>query len=185
MSEAVICLGCGGVVTEGAGIPAGEAACSCVPPAREAPTVVCRGCGGSLAVGVRACPFCGSTAATRRCAHCSAWTLSDAVHCQQCGRGLAEAPDGPCVRTGDPCPRCGHGLAARRYAELDVDECDGCGGLMLTPATMDRLVATRDTPTGLRMALPKRAAAREERVVYLRCPACQKSMNRRAFGRIS
>lgn len=56
---------------------------------------------------------------------------------------------------------------------------------MLRPETVDRLVATRDLPTNLRLALPQRSYQRETRVTYLRCPACQKTMNRQAFGRIS
>ena len=50
---------------------------------------------------------------------------------------------------------------------------------------MDRLVAERDMPTSLRLALPKREMKRETAVRYIACPTCGKSMNRQAFGRIS
>ena len=138
-----------------------------------------------LRVGARACPFCNSTLATRRCAHCTAWNLAEAKHCQRCGRRIDDDPLAPAALTGRPCPRCGQDLAARHYGDLDVDECDGCGGLQVTPQMMDRIVATRDTPTDLRLALPQRPAVAEQRVTYLRCPGCGKSMNRRNFGRIS
>ena len=35
MGDPVICLGCGGVVDQGAGIPAGATGCSCPPPSVE------------------------------------------------------------------------------------------------------------------------------------------------------
>lgn len=56
---------------------------------------------------------------------------------------------------------------------------------MVTPDTMDRLVSARDACTNLRLALPERRAAPEPPVRYLRCPGCGKTMNRKAFGRIS
>ena len=76
-------------------------------------------------------------------------------------------------------------MQAREYEEMSVDECDGCGGLFLSHAMLDRLVAARDTPSGLHLALPKRAVAREASVRYIRCPVCRKTMNRQAFGRVS
>lgn len=60
-----------------------------------------------------------------------------------------------------------------------------CGGIMISPAMMNSIVASRDTPTGLRLALPRRAFQREATVRYVRCPDCHKTMNRQAFGRIS
>ena len=56
---------------------------------------------------------------------------------------------------------------------------------MVTPSMMDRIVAARDSSSNLRLALPERSFQREVQVRYLRCPSCDKSMNRRAFGRIS
>lgn len=185
MTDHVICLGCGGLVDEGEGLPDGSTECSCPPPSVEAGSIACPTCGGPLRVGARACPYCHCTLATTRCAHCTAWNLAEAQHCQACGRSLSPASTAGGGSATGSCPRCQHGLAARCYGELDVDECDGCGGLMVTPAMMDRVVSARDASTNLRLALPDRSQAREQQVRYLRCPGCNKSMNRRAFGRIS
>jgi Zn-finger nucleic acid-binding protein len=186
MGDSVMCLGCGGVVDEGTGVPDGAMACTCPPPSVEVAAILCPSCGGRLRVGARACPFCGSTLATRRCAHCTAWNLAEAQHCQKCGRRIDDDEGrGPIELSSKPCPRCGQLLAARQYGDLDVDECDGCGGLLVTPRMMDRIVAARDTPADLRLALPKRPSVAEQRVTYLRCPGCGTSMNRRNFGRIS
>ncbi len=83
------------------------------------------------------------------------------------------------------CPRCAGSLAARLYAELEVEECDQCGGLFLTPLMLDRVIKSRNQPTGLRLALPARTMSPEQEVHYLHCPICKKLMNRQAFGRVS
>lgn len=184
MVELVVCLGCGGAVDEGYGIPEGEAPCMCPPPSLEARVVMCPSCGGSLRVGARACPWCCSTLATTRCAECLAWNLAEAHHCQACGRPMIGA-SGEHASKSLSCPRCAGSLASRRYHELDVDECDACGGLMVSPAVMDRITSSRDSGVGLRLALPARAQERETAVRYITCPGCAKSMNRQMFGRIS
>lgn len=184
MSAPMICLGCGGIVDEGQGIPTGEVGCSCPPPSVEARSVICPSCGGSLLVGARACPYCRCTLATQRCDRCFSWNLASAQHCQACGTGLSDAAKDREHRSLS-CPRCSGSLSARRYRDLDVDECDSCGGFLVEPAMMDRIVSMRDGSTNLRLALPARPAVRETAVRYIRCPVCQKSMNRQAFGRIS
>jgi hypothetical protein len=68
---------------------------------------------------------------------------------------------------------------------MSVEECDKCGGLFLALTMMDRLVAARDMPTSLCLALPKREMKRESAVRYISCPVCGKFMNRKAFGRVS
>jgi Zn-finger nucleic acid-binding protein len=184
MSSPVICLGCGGAVDEGHGIPPGAAACSCPPPSMEAREVKCPSCGGSLRVGARACPYCRSTLATTRCPSCFAWNLAEAQHCQACGLAIDQGT-GSGTRKNLACSRCGGSLSARRYHDLDVDECDACGGFLVSPRTIDRIMAAKDNATGLRLALPERPHVRETGVRYIRCSVCQKSMNRQAFGRIS
>ena len=159
--------------------------CHCPAPSEEAKSILCPGCGGSMAVGSRACPYCGSTVATCRCTACLAWNLAGAAHCQACGRLLASSTESAGTTASYQCPRCSSHLHTREYGNLSVEECDKCGGLLLAPTTMDRIVAARDMPTSLRLALPKREMKRETAVRYIACPTCGKSMNRQAFGRIS
>lgn len=189
--DCVVCLGCGGAVLEpGQRLPGGVNACSCPPTeteAQEAGTVECSSCGGSLKVGVRACPYCHCTLATQRCGQCFAWNLASARHCQQCGQGLEELGSASGRAAGGKCPRCcTTSLAARVYAELDVDECDKCGGLFIEEAMLNRLIDTRENArNALHLALPKRDRRREPEVRYLQCPACEKHMNRQVFGKVS
>jgi len=162
----------------------GAQTCRCPDAPAQAERVQCPACGGSILVGVRACPYCSSTVATRRCPTCFAWNLASAAHCQACGRPLT-ADEEAAAASSYPCPRCKCALVARDYAETSVEECDRCGGLFLAPAMMERVVVARDLSTGLRLALPKRPARREPAVQYIHCPVCRKIMNREAFGRIS
>lgn len=181
MAQDIVCLACGGIVDPPAESPGRP--CRCERSGGEAKAVTCPTCGGSLAIGVRACPYCSSTLATCRCSACLAWNLAGGSHCQACGRLLvAFQRDGSASYA---CPRCKAALQARTYGDLGVDECDACGGLLIAPATMDRIVASRDTPTNLQLQLPKRATKRETAVRYVFCPVCEKSMNRKAFGRVS
>jgi Zn-finger nucleic acid-binding protein len=181
MSEPIICLQCGGVVDGG---EPSDPRCTCPPPS-EAGRITCPGCGGALRVGARACPFCNSTIATCRCPACLAWNLAGAVHCQACGHALTGHTHDQGKIVDMDCPRCAARLHVRKYAELDVDECDQCGGLFISPAMLDAIVASRDKPKGLQLALPKRVYRREIEVKYVHCPQCRTVMNRKMFGRIS
>lgn len=189
MPTRVICLGCGGEVVEpGTPLPSDGGGCACPPTATEleAREVKCPSCGGALRVGVRACPYCACTLATRRCGHCAAWNLADARHCQRCGREEVLGGVGAGRASEGPCPRCDGKLAARSYAEMDVDECDACGGVFIEGSMMDRIVAARCSAAhGLHLALPERRRDAESEVRYVECPACRKLMNRQVFGRIS
>jgi Zn-finger nucleic acid-binding protein len=193
--DPIFCLACGGVVVEHPPPPTGIETCAChlqeTPSAVSAKSIGCPSCGGSLKLGARACPYCHSAVATKRCGDCLAWNLSDARHCQECASTNFDSaeknadPKSP-EKTSMKCPRCISGnLSARRYADLRASECDSCGGLMLDVEMMNRVVAARDHSTALRLALPKRDAKRETEVHYLMCPVCKKSMNRKQFGRIS
>lgn len=184
--EPVVCLACGKVVVESGPPPAGEEVCTChAAEPLSAGSIRCPSCGGSLAVGARACPYCHSAVATQRCNACLAWNLSGAKHCHDCGADLAADGSVAGQRVGKSCPRCAGALVLRRYADLRVNECDACGGMMLDVEMMSKIVETRDKSTALRLALPERATARETEVHYLTCPFCAKSMNRKAFGKIS
>jgi len=188
--DMIMCLGCAGSVGEpGQPLPEGVQACSCEPTeseVQEVGQVACPTCGGSLKVGVRACPYCQCTLATQRCGQCFSWNLASAIHCQRCGEAIAEHMPSGGQAAGGACPRCDKALAVRVYAELDVDECDKCGGLFIEESVLNRLIDARENArNALHLALPKRSRRRESEVRYLKCPACKKHMNRRVFGKVS
>jgi len=189
MGDTVICLACGGVAE---GTPGPEDhRCACPPPDDEAEAIECPSCGGRLRIGVRACPFCRSSVGTTRCTECLAWNSAEAAFCQQCGRDLHAGEPDECRSTSRVCPGDGGPLVTRRYADWDIDECDGCGGVFVVASTLDCLLADRETTHhGLRLALPKPSPPSDgsnelSPIAYPKCPECRVPMMRRNFARIS
>jgi Zn-finger nucleic acid-binding protein len=186
MTDSVICIGCGleyDEADDGQPQPPGQERCGCPPPEHYAEKLACPTCGGSLRVGARACPFCECTLATARCSACAAWNLASSAFCRRCGDSLQDGDTSNRDAAG-PCPRCGAGLNPRLYADLDVDECDGCGGLFVEASMMDRIFA-KERQAPMHLALPKREAELERTVRYLKCPVCETLMNRNVFGKVS
>ncbi|MCA9625671.1 MAG: zf-TFIIB domain-containing protein [Myxococcales bacterium] len=187
--DAVICIGCGlpyleDALHDGASDASalGES-CECPPPSHVAEAIACPTCGGALKVGARACPFCSCTLATARCSACAAWNLAASHFCRSCGDSLRDGDLSERPGHG-PCPRCHEPMSPRLYADLDLDECDACGGVFVEAPMMDRIFA-RERSAPLHLALPKREAPRETQVRYLKCPICETLMNRKIFGRVS
>jgi len=83
------------------------------------------------------------------------------------------------------CPRCDGRLEDGHHDDMSFSTCGSCGGVFVPAETMNRVAASRESPTGLREAIPDRPMVREKQVRYLRCPTCDKTMNRRVFARVS
>jgi Zn-dependent protease with chaperone function/Zn-finger nucleic acid-binding protein len=94
------------------------------------------------------------------------------------------------------CPACGAGLALADYEGLDVTVCRGCGGRLVTPDEVAKLLARREaafTPDQQRLAdllaasgdeLRRAASATRGRsqVALLPCPGCGRTMVRRHYN---
>jgi Zn-finger nucleic acid-binding protein len=83
------------------------------------------------------------------------------------------------------CPRCDGRLEQGWHQDMAFSTCAACGGVFVPPETMNRVASSREAPTDLRAAIPDRPMVREKAVRYLRCPTCEKTMNRRVFARVS
>ncbi len=147
----------------------------------------CPSCGGGLDPDERACPRCGSTVATRRCAACFDLNLAGDRNCRSCGRRLPEE-DIASRPERLTCAGCGASMTPRRLDAVSFDECDHCGGLWLSPAAVETVndgAAARarmrafDTLPGT----PASAASGAVAVSYRRCPICSKMMNRTNYVR--
>ena len=66
-----------------------------------------------------------------------------------------------------------------------MDECGACGGAFVTASVLEQLATVGDLRAHLRAELPARSRYVEQSVRYLRCPRCQRAMNRKVFGRVS
>jgi len=109
-------------------------------------------------------------------------------HCPECSAELALAATGE-VAADRRCPRCATALHARRVADIVIDECAGCLGVLndhvaIKRAVIDRAQARADALLG---ALPHREVsavptAGQNQKMYLPCPICHVVMNRRLFA---
>ena len=141
----------------------------------------CPACGGPLDPDRRACGHCSAVCQTRRCAGCLALNIATDRNCRACGRLLpAESrADGAAAQ----CAGCGASMARRQAGAASFDECDRCGGLWLSPQTMEAINAQAETRAALRPFDEQPAGAGADapspvRIAYRKCPACRKHMNR-------
>ena len=145
----------------------------------------CASCGGPLDPDARACPSCGTTAATRRCAACFDLNLADDRNCRRCGN-LLPVEDAAARPQRLTCAGCGAAMTPRLTGSVSFDECDHCGGIWLSPAACSDAAAKAETRALLRPFdfLPSAGApsSGSEEVRYRKCPLCAKLMNRSAYA---
>lgn len=82
-----------------------------------------------------------------------------------------------------PCPRCGGRLIELAVAGAEVADCSQCGGIFVPADVLHDL--GRPEAHDLRASFPKRARTSEGPVRYLKCPVCERLMNRFDFARVS
>jgi Zn-finger nucleic acid-binding protein len=114
------------------------------------------------------------------CAGCFALNTTDAVHCVGCGQKLGLEPlDLPGEHA---CPACQAPFRAFAGAAGRLSECTSCGGQFVEHALLEELLERRALHRGVTRALPPRANPLAQPVVYLKCPVCGTTMNRKNFG---
>ena len=139
----------------------------------------CTACGAERAPDARACPRCGAEVPAVRCASCMTLNPIGEAACIQCGVELAPEPEA--APTTLLCPRGCGALAAFG----DVSECERCGGLFLSHASLADRVAEHRPKEGERRASINPPATSIDPVTYLPCPTCNARMNRTVFGKSS
>ncbi|MCC7540612.1 MAG: zf-TFIIB domain-containing protein [Deltaproteobacteria bacterium] len=154
----------------------------------EAATLRCPACGGAASPDARACPFCATHLASVRCASCAALHFAGALHCSRCGVKLRDERTGDA--TGRACPRCASKLVDVRGDSLSLEECPKCGGVFVDHDTIARLATDPgrrgDARAGAGVTLERTSIEPGlETVRYVRCPMCEKLMNRKNYGEVS
>ena len=84
------------------------------------------------------------------------------------------------------CPRCSCALVGRRVGDVVIHECPDCEGVFLDENAIGLVVDDPNLTRGpaLLEALPRRAhsAAPADRKMYVKCPTCAGTMNRKLFS---
>jgi Zn-finger nucleic acid-binding protein len=193
---AIRCDSCGGGLEAGSGLPP----CLCLlspslpPPApvpqragtaQEAAALRCPSCGAFLEQGARRCGYCEVELASIRCWRCFALSFAGAGHCAACGAVLAL--EGDLGETDHVCPACDANPTMHRMqvGEFQIEECLGCGGVWVSPDTLERLTRSREEEAGESPAGPPQQPLAMGPITYRACPVCTKVMQRQNFGRVS
>jgi Zn-finger nucleic acid-binding protein len=149
-------------------------------------TARCPGCGAPADADSVRCEYCGAALATVTCPACFAPMFVGSRFCARCG---AEATgtridDGVLLN----CPRCAEEMQALALGSTSVHACGNCGGLWLTPVSMQALCDARDEHAAVVSALSARVPAATlaaDTVRYIPCPTCKRLMNRVNFSKSS
>lgn len=146
----------------------------------------CPGCGAPAPADAAACEYCGAALATVTCPSCFAPMFAGSRFCARCGAEATRdvVDDGVSLN----CPRCAASLQALRLGATTVHECAACGGLWMTPDSLQKLCDDREAHAGVASTLDARVptqAAPPDTVRYIPCPNCAKLMNRVNFAHAS
>jgi Zn-finger nucleic acid-binding protein len=147
----------------------------------------CPNCGAGTGADATSCAYCGSRLATVACPACLGSMFVGSQFCPHCGARAATVEDSGAQSL--PCPGCTGEMQGVRVGDTAMHQCDQCGSAWLARETFEALCADRQKQGALAGALgdtPAPQAAETERPArYVKCPACQKIMNRVNFGRTS
>lgn len=112
-----------------------------------------------------------------------------AEYCPHCGARAAAGVDagGGTLK----CPGCSSDMPHIRVGDVAMHRCASCDSIWLDPPTFVKLCTDQQARGDLVTSLGVTSAGESPRpastnpVRYVRCPACQKTMNRSNFGRAS
>lgn len=155
----------------------------------------CPACGAPVDPEGKRCEFCDTHLATVMCPTCYGVVFDGTKHCQHCGAALSAKK---VVHHGDQtqhaCPRCEEHpqLRVEVVAGCPIERCAVCEGLWIDDHVVDHIYRDRENqpniqalttpnkedvqPTGTGVFKPEG---------YIKCPECEKLMNRQNFGRFS
>ncbi|HOX43056.1 MAG TPA: zinc ribbon domain-containing protein [Myxococcota bacterium] len=187
------------------GAPVDPALKRCIYCETALATVICPACFGLVFEGVTCCNHCGreltarsvlvhGAATPHRCPRCEGRLLVQARLAHRAAGGSGEPPSVPEAPL----------LRVEVVAGCAIERCPACEGLWVDFETVERIYADREAspslqsltgaskpiaPTASSTSIPaagaKAPASAEAGQGYIRCPACQKLMNKQNFGRLS
>lgn len=159
----------------------------------------CASCGAIVSSDVQDCGYCGSEIVrddsrdlSLICPSCYGRNAEDARFCVGCG--IAFRPEKYQVEGFElPCPSCGCLMPARSIAGIGINECGECNGIWAPEQRFDLLVAkaieARQSadPAKLAELKPrvKGGNPARQKVMYRKCPVCERQMARSNFRKSS
>lgn len=185
--------------------PGTRARCRCgvlfelpeAPAQQQSMVLECPRCGGHVAATNHACEFCRVELRVKACPCCFARMFQGARHCSQCGTVVVvpAAADAEGEAIARHCPRCASTeLVARLIGDVTLDDCPTCRGSFVDAAALHRILNERKqtkvhtmlselAPPGTSGQIMIPTVADPNGPMYIRCPDCNKHMNRQNFAR--
>lgn len=146
----------------------------------------CPNCSGNVNPSQARCDYCDAYIAFARCPACfSIAPYDEAKFCGECGETLT-LPIKPVLKDKEkmPCPRCDSHLKSKVINSHLIDYCHDCSGVWLSHQLLDKLLKqlpiNSQAVLGIKHSIKNKNFPRQE-IQYLRCPACDKTMNRHNF----
>jgi Zn-finger nucleic acid-binding protein len=158
----------------------------------------CSACGGQVSADSDFCGYCGSKiirdlrGPSLICPECFARNQETARFCAGCGVGFQPEPI-PSQAKEWPCPACNGLMPVRSIGGIEINECSNCQGLWIPGERFDELM-DRACETALQSQQEKgwsqspRCSSSNpstEKIVYRKCPVCDRAMQRTNFQKRS
>lgn len=145
----------------------------------------CPNCGGAVMSDRTQCEFCKSRLKTVGCPACLGLMFLGSKFCKHCGKKVT-AVSVVDKKAGD-CPRCKTTLQMLEIGEMNIRECNKCGGFWSDTETFESICADREQQSSVLGFISSDAHphAHPATISYVPCPDCSQLMNRSNFARSS
>lgn len=145
----------------------------------------CPNCGAGVASDRTQCEFCKTRLKTMACSSCLGLMFVGSAFCGHCG--AAAVPAETNGESQGECPRCKIPLDRLQIGNIELRECQRCGGMWAGVETFEAICAVREDQSAVLGLIENRThpASPPARITYVPCPDCGQLMNRNNFARAS
>jgi Zn-finger nucleic acid-binding protein len=154
----------------------------------------CPSCGAPVDPSHQVCEFCSTKLATVMCPTCFGVVFDGSKHCKHCGGRISK---NKVIHHGDEvknsCPRCEDNphLRIEVVAGCPLERCPKCEGLWIDREVVEKIYKDKKTSGSIKNVTESKGTPLKRRQLdgkpegYIKCPECEKIMNRQNFGRFS
>ncbi len=149
----------------------------------NAETLNCQSCGAAVSSDSPNCNHCGALLATVSCPSCFGMLFLGSRYCPHCGQTASRLEGEPTEKS---CPACTGFLIVVNLNQVTMHQCLQCQGVWLNNPTFEEVCRNSEQQATILSTIPiPEITAREEEILYRRCPECTEMMARNNFARYS
>lgn len=144
----------------------------------------CPNCGASALSDYTRCDFCHTRLKTMACSSCFGLMFIGSQHCSHCGEKTTQI-EATEKKSGD-CPRCKIKLNQLQINDINLLECQKCGGFWSDAETFENICAEKEQQANVLFFVQNKEFPKHNLAInYVPCPDCKQLMNRNNFARVS